>query len=103
MPWLKARTDVSAETDRLAGRKHRGAPWHCRRAGGLLRSVSYTFERLDHWIALAREMPGQVAELYRANLNRPDIPEAGLTWSKISTGAGRRVMSLLSARAATIR
>jgi hypothetical protein len=57
-----------------------GCEWHCRRVGGLLRSVSYTFERLDHWIALAREAPDRVAGLYRAILNRPDLPEADLTW-----------------------
>lgn len=57
-----------------------GCEWHCRRVGGLLRSVSYTFDRLEDWIALARETPGRVAELYRAILKRPDIPERDLTW-----------------------
>ncbi len=65
---------------RIPVQRHRQLPsceWHCRRAGSLLRSASYTFERLDHWFALARQMPGQVAELYRVTLDRPEIPGDG--------------------------
>jgi hypothetical protein len=57
-----------------------GCEWHCRRLGGLLRRVSYTFEPLDGWTALAKEAPERVATLYRSILGRPDIAAADLVW-----------------------
>ena len=57
-----------------------GCEWHCRREGGLLRRVSYTFEAMEDWIALAREGPERVAALYRGILGRPEIREAELIW-----------------------
>jgi hypothetical protein len=57
-----------------------GCEWHCRRPGGLLRRVSYTFEPLDGWTALAKEAPERVVTLYRSILGRPDIALADLVW-----------------------
>ena len=57
-----------------------GCEWHCRRVGGRLHAVSYTFEDLEDWIALAREAPREVVSLYRGILGRPDIAEADLHW-----------------------
>ncbi|HEY8612883.1 MAG TPA: hypothetical protein VIL69_16560 [Roseomonas sp.] len=57
-----------------------GCEWHCRRAGGALRGVSYTFEALEDWIALAREAPERIAALYRSILGRPDISAEDLAW-----------------------
>jgi hypothetical protein len=57
-----------------------GCEWHCRRLGGLLRRVSYTFEPLDGWISLAKEAPERVAALYRSILRRPDIAATELIW-----------------------
>jgi hypothetical protein len=57
-----------------------GCEWHCRRAGGRLRAVSYTFELLEDWIALAELAPDRLAGLYRAILGRPEIAAGDLTW-----------------------
>ncbi|SHI43024.1 hypothetical protein SAMN02745194_00340 [Roseomonas rosea] len=58
-----------------------GCEWHSQRSGGVLRSVSYTFEALEDWNAMARESIEDVAALYRHILGRPEIRPADLTWS----------------------
>ncbi|MCR0981500.1 hypothetical protein [Roseomonas populi] len=57
-----------------------GCEWHSRRVAGLLRAVSYTFEALEDWTALAQEAPGTVAALYRSILGRPEIRAEELVW-----------------------
>ncbi|MBP0496451.1 hypothetical protein [Roseomonas indoligenes] len=57
-----------------------GCEWHSRRIAGLLRAVSYTFEALEDWTALAQEAPRRVAALYRGILGRPEIRDEDLVW-----------------------